>query len=108
MRFQQTVLKEGTEQYDRFVHIPQPLMFKVYLFNVTNPKAIVEGATPIVDEVGPYVYRQYREKNIVSISPDKKVVSFRQYQKFIFDEEASSPRTEQDRFTMLNTQMNVS
>lgn len=54
---QQTVLEEGTEQFERWVNLPQPLHFKVYIFNVTNPKEVMKGATPTVKEVGPYVYR---------------------------------------------------
>jgi len=39
------------------VKLPQPLNFKVYIFNVTNPDRIQQGAIPIVEEIGPYVYR---------------------------------------------------
>lgn len=54
---QQTVLEEGTEQFERFVDIPQPIMFKVFVFNVTNPNEVIEGAVPKVKEIGPYVYK---------------------------------------------------
>lgn len=54
---QQVVLEEGTEQYERWLNIPQALHFKVYFFNVTNPKETSNGATPIVNEIGPYIYR---------------------------------------------------
>lgn len=54
---QQSVLKEGTEQFDRWVDIPQPLHMKVYIFNVSNPKEIENGETPIVKEIGPFIYR---------------------------------------------------
>lgn len=54
---QEVVLKEGTEQYERWVNIPQPINFKVYFFNVSNPNEIINGATPVVKEIGPFFYR---------------------------------------------------
>lgn len=51
------MLEEGTEQFERWVNIPQPLLFKIFIFNVTNPKEVLNGGVPRVKEVGPYVYR---------------------------------------------------
>lgn len=42
---------------DRFEEVPQPLTFKVYLFNVMNPAEIHLGGKPVIKEVGPYVYK---------------------------------------------------
>lgn len=98
----------GTETYERWVHLPQPLDFKVYLFNVTNPNGVLKGAIPVVNEVGPYVYRQYRDKIVTDISPDKSIISFKTIQKFVFDREASAPRTENDDLVILNAHLNVS
>lgn len=55
--WKQTLLEEGTETFERFVNIPQPLAFKVYIFNVTNPSEVINGGVPNVNEVGPYVYK---------------------------------------------------
>lgn len=49
-------LGPGTEIRDMFLNIPFPLEFRVYLFNVTNPMEIQNGAKPIVNEVGPFCY----------------------------------------------------
>lgn len=98
----------GTEQFERWVHLPQPLHFKVYLFNVTNAKDVLKGALPVVNEIGPFVYRQYRDKIVTNISPDKTIVSFKTIQKFVFDAEASAPWTENDDVVLLNPQLNVS
>lgn len=106
--FQQTVLREGTEQFDRWVKLPQPIHFKVYLFNVTNPDGVSNGEIPIVNEVGPYIYRQYREKELTGFSKDKSVVSFRQYQFFHFDAASSAPLSDTEPLTLLNVQLNVS
>lgn len=107
-RLQQTALVNGTETFERWVHLPQPLDFKVYLFNVTNAKDVLKGAIPVVNEVGPYVYRQYRDKIVTNISPDQSIVTFRTIQKFVFDSEASAPFTEDDDLVLLNAHLNVS
>lgn len=36
--------------------LPFPMVFKIYVFNVTNSAEVSKGEKPIVDEVGPYVY----------------------------------------------------
>ncbi|KAL2716851.1 sensory neuron membrane protein 1-like [Vespula squamosa] len=55
-------LKEGSEMREMWSKFPLPLDFKIYLFNVTNPKEIAEGGKPIVNEVGPFFYDEYKEK----------------------------------------------
>jgi hypothetical protein len=37
-------------------NFPDPVGFKVYLFNVTNAADIQKGEKPVLSEVGPYVY----------------------------------------------------
>lgn len=107
-KLQQTALVNGTEQYERWVNLPQPLNFKVYLFNVTNAEDVLDGAMPIVNEIGPYVYLQYRNKIVSNISPDKSIVTFRTIQNYVFDHKASAPLTENDNLVLLNAQLNVS
>ncbi|XP_031619587.1 sensory neuron membrane protein 2 [Contarinia nasturtii] len=102
----QTLLEEGTETFERFVNIPQPLSFKVFIFNVTNPSEVIDGGVPNVKEVGPYVYRQYRHKENLEFTDDKRYVIFRGIQKFIFDDEASAPLKESDDLVVLNVQLN--
>lgn len=40
---QQTRLENGTDTFERFENTPQPLLFKVFIFNVTNPNEVLEG-----------------------------------------------------------------
>ena len=41
---------------------PVPVFMKFYVFNIENPDNIRRGEKPRVKEVGPFVYREYREK----------------------------------------------
>ncbi|XP_026669914.1 sensory neuron membrane protein 1 isoform X2 [Ceratina calcarata] len=58
----QVRLKDGSEMRDLWSNFPFPLDFKVYLFNVTNPVEITAGEKPIVKEVGPFFYDEYKQK----------------------------------------------
>ncbi|CAL1675564.1 unnamed protein product [Lasius platythorax] len=67
-------LKKGDEIRDFWEKLPQPLDFNIYVFNVTNPFDIKTGAKPIVQEVGPFHYDLYRDKeNIVDREADDTV-----------------------------------
>lgn len=43
--------------FDKWVKLPIPLDFKVYLFNVTNSAEVNSGEKPKLAEIGPYVYK---------------------------------------------------
>ncbi|XP_055621367.1 sensory neuron membrane protein 2 isoform X2 [Toxorhynchites rutilus septentrionalis] len=101
-----TELRQDTPQFKRWEVIPQPLDFKVYLFNVTNPYEVQMGRRPRVVEVGPYIYFQYRQKDNIRFSRDRTKVHFSQRQTYLFDAESSYPLTENDQITVLNMHMN--
>ena len=51
----------GSLSYDIWKEMPIPIYMKVYYWNVTNSEdleARVPGVKPILDEVGPYVFRE--------------------------------------------------
>ncbi|XP_023174134.1 sensory neuron membrane protein 2 isoform X2 [Drosophila hydei] len=104
---QSVIIADGSEQFKRFVNLPQPLNFKVYIFNVTNPDMIQHGAIPIVEEIGPYVYKQYRHKKVKHFSRDGSKITYVQKVHFDFDEDASAPYTQSDRIVALNMHMNA-
>ncbi|KYB28339.1 Sensory neuron membrane protein 2-like Protein [Tribolium castaneum] len=95
-------LVKGTEQYDRFVELPFPIIFKVYFFNVENVDDVQKGSKPILREKGPYVYKQYRRKTILDINEEEDTISYKQSERFEFDKEASGNFSEDDYVTMLN------
>lgn len=55
--FQQIRLEQGGDLYNRWVDIKIPIYMKVYFFNITNPEEFSQGAKPILNQVGPWIYQ---------------------------------------------------
>ncbi|XP_068912598.1 sensory neuron membrane protein 2-like [Tenebrio molitor] len=98
-------LVEGSEQYERFLELPFPVTFKVYFFNVENSVDVVNGEKPVLKEVGPYIYKQYRKKTVLYTDEKEDTVSYTQTENFEFDNEASGNFSDEDYVTMLNAPM---
>nr|XP_022900178.1 sensory neuron membrane protein 2-like isoform X1 [Onthophagus taurus] len=98
-------LKQGTEQFDRWVSTPMDINFKVYVFKVHNVDDIMNGATPIVREVGPYIYKKYREKHNITYNEEADTLEYDEEMWYEFDAEASAPLNENDMITVLNVPM---
>ncbi|KAL7058179.1 hypothetical protein AAHC03_016934 [Spirometra sp. Aus1] len=59
-------LKEGSLVYANWL-APGPLTkFSIYMYNITNPKEILRGQRPKLQEVGPYVYWEISAKENVT------------------------------------------
>lgn len=97
-----TALKEGTFAYKAWLKQPFPLQFKVYLFNVTNPEEVQFGGNPIVKEVGPYVFDEYRERLNVKVHEERDTLEYYLRKTFFFNEKESGCRSNSDVLTILN------
>ncbi|XP_044541335.1 scavenger receptor class B member 1 [Gracilinanus agilis] len=69
--------------FEMWKEIPIPFYLSVYLFNVLNPEEVLKGEKPSVQERGPYVYREYRQKRNITFH-DNDTVSFLEYRTFEF------------------------
>ena len=71
-------LTEDTES------IPRYRAFSFW--NITNKEDVLQGGKPLLQEVGPYVYRYYSQKLNVSFSEDGTRATYSDFKKMIFDE----------------------
>lgn len=55
---------------------PVPVYSKFYIFNVTNPIDIKTGKKPHVEEIGPFVYREIRDKRNIKRIGDEITYGF--------------------------------
>ncbi|XP_076297743.1 protein croquemort [Lasioglossum baleicum] len=54
-----------------------PMYLRIRFFNWTNPQDLrVKGQKPILEEVGPYVFREVRQKANVTFHPENNTVSY--------------------------------
>ncbi|XP_042892231.1 protein croquemort-like [Penaeus japonicus] len=98
----QMAITEGSASYDMWRVPPMPLYLQVYFFNITNPDEFVRGAKPILQEVGPYCYREYHEKKELVFHPNNTVTFFQQ-RWWIWDQEKSGNHSTDDLIVGLNT-----
>ena len=58
---------------------------KLRLLTVSNPDEVSKGAKPQLKELGPFAYRETREKrNILEVDGDK--IHYASYMEYVFDE----------------------
>ncbi|EFN81088.1 protein croquemort [Harpegnathos saltator] len=68
-----------------------PMYFNIYMFNWTNPQELkMHGKKPHFVQVGPYVFREVRQKVNVTFHPTNKTVSYFQRRSWYFDAERSN------------------
>ena len=66
-----------------------PLIFKVYIFNWTNPEQLgIEK--PHLDQLGPYCFREVRQKDNITFHHENKTVSYLQRRLWYFDAKQSN------------------
>jgi len=89
-----------------------PVTMEFRFFNIKNnldtkssgestDTPVEEGGMPIVEEKGPYVYRETRVRSNVSFNDEQTELSYSEKTKFVFDEKASAGK-EDDMIYGLN------
>ncbi|XP_031776848.1 uncharacterized protein LOC100123085 [Nasonia vitripennis] len=73
--------------------LPFSIDMKFYMFNLTNPDEVDNGAKPIMQEIGPYVYSEYAEKAFQEDHDEDDSVSYNARSYFYFNPEKTAPLT---------------
>jgi len=90
---------------------PDNRLTKVYMWNITNPEAVMAGEKPNMSEVGPFIYGQGWERFNLTWSNDDKTLAYqeRPYADLLppcsannSDPEACSVMTDDVKFTVPN------
>ncbi|XP_028457453.1 scavenger receptor class B member 1 isoform X4 [Perca flavescens] len=85
-----TVIDPNNEMsYTMWKDVPVPFYMSVYFFNILNPKEILNGEKPMVEQKGPYVYRKHIQKDNITFHANG-TVSYREYRKYFFEPSMSS------------------
>nr|UQE86052.1 sensory neuron membrane protein [Tropidothorax elegans] len=100
-KINQTVaLSKGSEMRKTWSKLPIPVEFRIYLFNVTNPLEVHKGAKPIMKEIGPYFFDEWKEKVRLEDDPAEDTVSFNQRVTWVFQPSRSEGLTGDEMITI--------
>uniref|UniRef100_A0A8C6M8I0 Scavenger receptor class B, member 2 n=1 Tax=Nothobranchius furzeri TaxID=105023 RepID=A0A8C6M8I0_NOTFU len=102
LSLQEIVLVEGSRVFESWKRPPPPVFMEYFFFNVTNVDEILKGAKPIVTQVGPYTYREYRYKDNVTMVENGTMVSAYNTKSFVFLLEKSVGDPTVDNITTVN------
>lgn len=78
------------------------IYYDLYFFDIQNPDEILQGAKPIVVEMGPYAYREWYYKFDISWKDDGNKVSYNTWKYYTFDESRTGPGLSEDDELMLS------
>ncbi|XP_075949946.1 scavenger receptor class B member 1 isoform X1 [Anarhichas minor] len=85
-----TVIDPKNEMsYTMWKDVPVPFFMSVYFFNVLNPKEILLGEKPMVEQRGPFVYRKRIQKDNITFHANG-TVSYREYRRYFFQPSMSA------------------
>lgn len=93
----------NTRSFRVWKNPPLSLNFDVYLFNWTNPRNLTtdEYEKPILQQIGPYRFREKPMKTKVRFHPENGTISYRRKSTYYYVEEESVGRLD-DKITTLN------
>lgn len=83
------VLQNGTKVFNSWEKPPLPVYIQFYFFNVTNPEEILQGEIPLLEEVGPYTYRELRNKANIQFGENGTTISAVTNKAYVFERNQS-------------------
>lgn len=93
-------LVRGTEAWTRYTASNVPLHVKMFLFNVTNPEEVENGAKPKLAQVGPFTLSERRRKEVIKVSADNTTLDYKLFRAYFFNANESIPLS--SRITLPN------
>ena len=100
---QQVILTNNSEGFKAWLSPQAPVFIDFYFFNITNNEQFTANwsVRPTVKQIGPYVYREVRNKSDIEFSNHGRNLRFRQNKWYIFERNMSCG-DENDTFTTVN------
>jgi len=97
---QKLVVKPGSMSYEMWEELPIPMYTKIYFFNCTNSEDVMlQGAKPLLKQVGPYVFREEHKKTNISFNKNY-TVNFLQKKFWHWEPDMSQGSMDDEIFTV--------
>ncbi|XP_069746355.1 lysosome membrane protein 2-like isoform X2 [Narcine bancroftii] len=96
-----TKLKLNSEVYKNWKEPPVPAYMQFFFFNIENPEEILQGKQARVVEVGPYIYKELRNRSNVLMF-DNATISAVTQKSFVFQRNMSVGDPKKDFITTVN------
>ncbi|XP_035216630.1 protein croquemort-like isoform X1 [Stegodyphus dumicola] len=98
------VINEDSDSYKYWKDVPVPIYIHFYFFNITNPQEIWDlTSKPVLEEVGPYTFREAREKVNITWN-NNGTVSYKQIKRWYYQPDRTNGSL-YDVITTLNVPM---
>ncbi|GFQ69286.1 protein croquemort [Trichonephila clavata] len=98
------IVKEGSQSYKYWKDVPVPIYIHFYFFNITNEQEIWDFTNkPILEEMGPYTFRESREKVNITWN-ENGTVSYKQIRRWYYQPDRTNGSLD-DIVTTLNVPM---
>eukprot|EP00117_Sycon_ciliatum_P028090 scpid21381/ scgid22656/ Lysosome membrane protein 2; 85 kDa lysosomal membrane sialoglycoprotein; CD36 antigen-like 2; Lysosome membrane protein II; Scavenger receptor class B member 2 len=104
---EQAYIQPGGEVEKQWANPEVPVYCKFYFYDLINPEGFKQGERPEFDEVGPFVYREHREKYDLQYTYDDTLVQYRMDHYFTLDLNASVFDPRLYNITTLNTPLAI-
>lgn len=95
----------GSKTLENFKSPPVPIFMQFWLFNVTNSPQVLEGAMPVLQQVGPYTYEEKQIKFNLSFNHEEGTVTYIQNKSFYYRQDLSPGVSLSDKVTTVNAVM---
>lgn len=79
------------------------IRYAISWLNVTNPSEVLQGALPVLAEMGPYVYHEHRYKHNITFSDSGDEATFVLEKRYVWDEEANRDSGRSDVADLVTT-----
>ncbi|KAG0713999.1 Lysosome membrane protein 2 [Chionoecetes opilio] len=99
------MLVPGSKTLESFKAPPVPILMQFYLFNVTNSQAVVGGAAPVLQQLGPYTYEEKPLKYNLTFDDAEGTVTYLQNKTFYYRPDLSPGVALTDQVTTVNAVM---
>jgi lysosome membrane protein 2 len=88
---QSVQLVNGSDAFNAWKEPEAPIYLSHYFFNITNPDEVIyNNSKPCLQEIGPFTYREYRNKTDIDFTEDSDKIHYKEHKYYVFEPNQSA------------------